>query len=77
MSMKLSLKFEVWYGGKFELNKKTSYPKIIYIGGSKHVFENMNFDRFNFNDLYGLYDLCGGNKVNVNFLFLFLEFLIW
>lgn len=67
------MNFKVWYEGRFEFNKKASYPKIIYLGGSKHVFENLNFDKFNFSDLYGLFGQCGGNKVNVKF---FLEFLI-
>lgn len=31
------------------------------------MFENVKFDRFNFSDLYGIYSLYGGNKVNVMF----------
>lgn len=38
---------------------KSAYPRIVYVGGIKHDF---------FTDLFSLYNLCGGNKVNFNFI---------
>lgn len=62
--MDLLIDVDVWYGGRFDL-----CPKLQYVGGSKYEIKHLNLDKLNFSVLYELYKLCGGNMLNVRFLF--------
>ncbi|PIM99194.1 hypothetical protein CDL12_28315 [Handroanthus impetiginosus] len=52
----------IWIGGHFDYSEE-----VTYVGGCKYYFEGVDMDRFWFDDLYELYEKCGGRKTNVNF----------
>ncbi|PIN16603.1 hypothetical protein CDL12_10742 [Handroanthus impetiginosus] len=42
---------------------------VKYVGGVKYYYENIDLDRFWFEDLYSLYGMSGGTCTNVNFYY--------
>ncbi|PIN24365.1 hypothetical protein CDL12_02898 [Handroanthus impetiginosus] len=55
---------QMWVGGHFEHS-----PVVKYVGGVYYYYEDIDLDKFWFDDLYKLYERCGGQKTNVNFYY--------
>ncbi|KAG8372760.1 hypothetical protein BUALT_Bualt12G0100300 [Buddleja alternifolia] len=56
---------EMRIGGKFV--EKSS--RLVYGGGKNNMFENVDLDRFNLDDISEMYAKCGGKCAIVDFYF--------
>ncbi|KAG8380973.1 hypothetical protein BUALT_Bualt06G0072100 [Buddleja alternifolia] len=56
---------EMWIGGKFV----DMGSRLVYEGGKKKIFEDVDLDRFSLDDIFEMYTKCGGKCSIVDFYF--------